>query len=283
MSSEHWVRIKNKHGVETDIPESRLEDMLKNGAVLVDSFQPEAIETPDLLDIERKEFSHAVIIRFHYPKDNPKFEWRFSYFRSMVLPRLLSQDNQNFVIAIWCEDWHRKRFEGLSDRIVTFDIKTSAKGFIRPEDRDRSKEHGGLYFIDFTYWKDVVGLDEYDIQTGIDSDDLIIRNDFIDRIEIECSRAPGSLHISFQPYVFETRTLRTYDYPIKYSPTKGSPFFSLYQPDKDNYRFAFEDSHLKMGNFADESILIKEGYCAFSAHDFNESSTVPEGSTQVMI
>ena len=34
---------------------------------------------------------HAVIIRMHYQPGDRKFDWRLAFFRSMVLPRLLTQ------------------------------------------------------------------------------------------------------------------------------------------------------------------------------------------------
>jgi len=281
---KNWVKVRNKHGVETEIPEDRLEDMVRNGATLLDSHRPQEQEEIEQSEpVERKQFTHAVIIRFHYKKDDPRFDWRFAYFKSMVLPKLLAQDNKDFDIAIWCESHHKDLFRGLSNRIVTFDIRKSAKGHIRPEDKDKAKEYGGLYFIDFTHWEDVLRLKKYDIQTGIDSDDLILRHDFIDRVEEECSKAQSSLHLSFQPYAFKVSSLKTYSYALRYGTTKGSPIFSLYQPDKDRYYFAYEDSHLKMGNYADESRVVPEGYCAFSVHDINESTSIPEGSTQITI
>src|SRR3972149_4225402 len=213
--------------------------------------------------------SHIVIVRMHYPKGDPKFEWRFDYFKLMVLPRLLNQTVQDFDIGIRCNPVHAKRFRDLSPKIIPFTVTKEAEDYIRPEDRSRAKPYGGLYFIDFVEWKDVIGLDRYDIQTGLDSDDLILRDDYLELIQRKCHSNRRSLHISFQPYLFDLLTLGLHHCGIGFSPTKGSPFLSLYQPDKRGYKFIYHDSHLKMGRYADHSIKIQEGYVAHTVHNLN--------------
>lgn len=132
--------------------------------------------------------THAVVIRFHYPPgyDREKIEWRFAFFRSMVLPRLLAQLNKKFVIAIRTDgspEWDR-RFRELSDRIITFSVNPNFADWI-PEGHDPQKFHKkkGRFFVDFAPWESVIDLPKFDIQTSVDSDDLIIRPDFIDKIE----------------------------------------------------------------------------------------------------
>ena len=231
----------------------------------------------------KRKLSHVVIIRMHYPENDPRFEFRFDFFKAMVLPRLLNQTVGDFDIAIWCNKWHEDRIKALSDRIITFSIRKSAEGYIRPEDRERAKEYGGSYFIDFTKWSNVIGLDMYDIQTGLDTDDLILRDDYIEKIEELCNKTRRSLHLSFQPYMFDVNTLRTYSCPFRYSPTKGSPFLSLFQPRKYYYKFLYHDSHLKMGRYGSKSVVIPEGYCAFSIHGNNESSRIPPKSKRILL
>lgn len=210
--------------------------------------------------------SHVVLIRFHYPENDPKFSWRFAYFQSMVLPRLLNQTRQDFDIAIRCYDWHKELFEKLHPKIKTFSIEGESEKYTHK---------GKKYFYDFVPWRKVQGLEMYDIQTGIDSDDLV-REDFIERIyqEVEKHGDKSSLHISFQPYLFDTKTLVTYTMGIKYSPTSGSAFLSLYQPNKENYVFIHNFSHLMLWRSASKSITIPEGYCWASCHNHNESTAV---------
>src|SRR3989304_6316699 len=223
-----------------------------------------------------QKLSHLVVIRMHYPRGDPKFEWRFDYFKLMVLPRLLNQTFQDFDIGIRCNPVHYRRFLELSPKIIPFTVTKEAEGYIRPEDRERAKPYGGEYFIDFVEWKDVVGLEKYDIQTGLDSDDLILRDDYLEFIQRECRHAHRrSLHLNFTPTIFDLKSLRSFPSQFHYSsPDRGSMFLSLYQPDKTDYKFIYHDSHFKMGKFADKSITIPESFVAQTVHDFNESTTL---------
>ena len=220
--------------------------------------------------------SHIVIVRMHYPRGDPKFEWRFDYFKLMVLPRLLNHTFQDFDIGIRCNPVHYRRFLELSPKIIPFTVTKEAEGYIRPEDRERAKPYGGEYFIDFVEWKDVVGLEKYDIQTGLDSDDLILRDDYLEFIQKKCHHAHrNSLHLSFIPYCFNLESLALHHSATKYTPTHASPFMSLYQPSKDdNFKFVYHDSHYKMGQYAQKSITVPEGYVAFTVHHHNESSNM---------
>lgn len=219
--------------------------------------------------------SHAVIIRFHYQQDNPKVGFRLAYFQSMVLPRLLNQTRQDFDIWIRCYPWHKEILESMSPRIKTFSIKGEDEKYISNKER--------TYFYDFVPWNTVVGMPMYDIQTGIDSDDLV-REDFIERIEqeIEKNGYDTSLHICFQPYLFDTKSLFQYTMGVKYTPRYGSAFLSLYQPDKSNYVFINNVSHLQLYRYASKSIVVPEGYCWASCHDNNESTKVNDNSVIVV-
>jgi hypothetical protein len=222
---------------------------------------------------------HAIIIRFHYPKDHPKFEWRFAYFQAIVLPALLRQDNKNFDICIWCNEWHKERIQKLSPRIKTFGINPEAEGKIKTGYEQKAK----IFHVDFVDWENVIGLEKYDIQTAVDSDDIILRKDFIDRIEKECQTAKGSLHLSFQPYMFHVPTLTTYTCPVPYKMSYGSPFYSIYQPNKEKFIFVYHDSHLKMSKYMKESRIIEVGYCTFSVHAKNESTYLYRAAKKIML
>jgi hypothetical protein len=185
----------------------------------------------------------------------------------MVLPRLLRQTDKDFVIAIRCYPWHSERLRKLSDRIITFSVGRESENII--------KRHGKNYFHDFTRWENVVGLPKYDIQSGLDSDDLVAEN-YIETIRqrIEKEDKNKSLHISFQPELFDLKTLRIYPIGTRYSIFKGSAFFSIYQPNKERYKFLYEKSHLVIGRDFDKSILIPAGYCWATVHNINESTAV---------
>lgn len=220
----------------------------------------------------------AFVIRFHYPQNDVGFEWRFSYFRSMVLPRILAQDIQDFEIAIWCNPWHHNQFLMLSERIRVFGVRPEADGYVRPEDRERARK----FHIDFTYWRDVVGLEDYDLQIGLDSDDLISKN-YLSRIVSEVRLAKSdSLHICFQPLMFNLSNLTQYETSLSYGPEAGSPFFAIYQKGREAFKFAYEYSHLTLGKHFNKSVCIDSGYCWFTIHDFNASTRLPPGSRPLL-
>lgn len=211
--------------------------------------------------------THALIIRFHYPKDDKRFGWRLDFFKAMVLPRILGQTYDKFDIAIWCNEWHKEIFESLSARIKTFDTKT-----------DPTKREGG-YFKDFVPWADIRGLEKYDIQSGLDSDDLISRN-YMEtarkKIDEWCKKSPDkSLFLSFQPCLFDLETLKTYSMRTRYNRKNGSAFFSIYQPDKEKFRFAYEAGHWRgLPKLFYRSIALPEGKCWATVHGLNESTNL---------
>ena len=213
--------------------------------------------------------NHVVIIRFHYERNDPRFEWRFQYFKDNVLPRLLYQTVDDFDIAIRCNPWHNELFKNLHPRIIPFQVGNEHVDY---------KEVGRFkFFFDFSPWKNVIGLDKYLIQTGLDSDDLIVA-DYIETIRNEIKKYPPneSLHISFVPEIFNVAKCTTYGIGVKYSPTDGSAFMTLYQPryndPKYEYHFVYERSHHKLYKIVDRSITMPTGYCFASVHNWNEST-----------
>lgn len=225
----------------------------------------------------------AFIIRMHYAKDHPKWKWRLAYFQAMVLPKLLSQKDQDFDICMWVNSFHAEEVKALSPKIKIFN--TVNEQSVPADTRHKFKR--GRYFVDFIDYKYLEGLDQYDIQIGLDTDDMILRNDFVTRIKQECERSGDqSLHISFQPAVFHAPTLRTFESPIEYGVDgkMGSAIFALYQPNrKAKYVFAYHDSHLRLPLYAKRKLSIDEGYCAYSVHDCNESTYLLPNSKQILL
>ena len=220
----------------------------------------------------------AFIIRFHYNEGDPRFDWRFAYFRSVVLPRILAQSEQGFDIAVWCNSWHRSLFLALDQKVRTFSVRPEVDGYVRPEDRERATR----YHIDFTYWRDVVGLPPYEIQMGLDSDDLI-RCDYVERAFKEINRAGGvSSHVCFQPLVFNLGNLTQYDYKPQYGLGSGSPFFAIRQTDRSNYIFAYEYSHLHLPRHFGQSTTVEAGYCWFTIHGANASTMFRADSQPIL-
>ena len=209
---------------------------------------------------------HILLVRFHYTKDDPRFEWRFNYFKDIVLPRILNQTFQNFDIGIWCNKWHEDLFKSLSDKIITFQVKEQHTSF--------KHKYGKKYFFDFVPWKNIVGLRKYKIQSGLDSDDLI-SCDYIEIIEREFGKLinkNSSCHLFFQPELYNLETGKEERIHNRYSTRKGSAFMSLYQPDENNYHFIYEQSHLTLPRIAEQHLFIGSGKCWASVHKINEST-----------
>lgn len=255
----------------------------KNDALKYESFlYVGKSDIAESLEVKRRHLNrltHAVVIRFHYSKKYPKdkLEWRFSYFSSMVLPRLLHQTNKEFVIAVRTTADLAARFHQLSQRIITFDVKAGFENWVPPGYEPLEfRLNRQKFFSDFVPWDAVEGLPHFDIQTSIASDDLILRDDFIDRIESECCAVSGteSLHIQFQPYIYDVPSFSFHTFKQPYSVDNGSMFFSLYQSKKDNYVYVGQDSHRHIGKLMDQSVMIDYGYVAASTHWANASTTL---------
>ncbi len=205
----------------------------------------------------------VIIIRFHYQADDPRFEWRFGFFKTIVWPRILAQTDQGFDVAIRCNVAHEFLFKSLpgGKNIITFQTA---------DDSARYKQNGRKrYFHDFVPWEAVAGLPQYDIQIGLDSDDLVSPQ-YVALIQEAC-QGKDSVHVCFQPQLFRLSTLRI-EPMAEYSRERGSAFRALYQPDKSDYKFIDSVSHMVLGTLAKKSVVYGTGHCFATAHDLNEST-----------
>ena len=202
--------------------------------------------------------THVVVTIMDYP-DNSEFEKRIELYREMVLPRLLSQTDRNFDIAVQCHPRHKERVKQLNRRIIAFTKKPSV----------------GMKWPWLGKWNEVDGLDKYDIQTSVDSDDWVSK-EFVAKIHEAISKQDltKSLHISFQPELLNLETGQTKKMRTRYSPTSGSMFFSIYQPDKENYIYIGEHVHNEMQRYFSKSITLPEGDCWMCIHKENRDSTM---------
>ena len=210
--------------------------------------------------------SASFIIRFHYKEDDPRFLWRYTHFVENVLPRIYAQTYKDFDICIWCNDWHKHYFESLG--LKTFNVK---------KENIRYKQNGRLkYFHDFTHWNEVIGLEKYDLQLGLDSDDYIAP-DYLEKIvqAVNQKVAEGynnqTIHICYQPELLRLATGKIE--PMRaYTTKRGSAFMALYQPNKENYRFIYEESHMSIIRKADIKVILPKGKAWALAHQINEST-----------
>lgn len=209
----------------------------------------------------------AVITRFHYEKDGLEYRWRLDYYRDKVLPRLLAQFDQEFDIWIWCEPWQDDELKALSPKINTF--------------RATYEERDSHLFIDYTEFKNTLGLPKYPIQVGLDSDDLV-RAGFIGYVQQLCD-LDETTHISFQPFKLDIKTKKCYRMD-QYTEKRGSPIFAFYQPDysfKKDFIFAYHTSHLRMPELAKKKIIVPEGYVEMSIHGKNDSTKIKKTDQRI--
>lgn len=203
----------------------------------------------------------AFIIRFHYKENDQRFEWRLKYFKEEVLPRIRAQTEKGFDVCVRCNPAHYEIFKNLGCK--PFHVKNEYANYVL------SPNGMYKYFYDFVKWEDCIDLAQYDIQIGLDSDDLIAPN-YVERIKLECARSKTSLHIHFQfeDYFLKTKTIKRHQEQYK----DGSAFLALYYPDKSEYHHCYETSHRLLHKLAAKSVYIPSGYCWATIHDKNEST-----------
>ena len=217
-----------------------------------------------------KKLSICFTIRFHYPEHDPRFAWRYKHFIENVLPRIKAQTYKDFDICIWCNPWHRYHFESI-DGVKTFTVKN---------DPTRYKQHrhnpNKKFFHDFVKYEETIGLEKYDLQLGLDSDDYIEPNYLYEVLKVLDMYAGEnkSIHICFQPEMIRLDTGKIEQFK-PYTLNRGSAFMALYQPNKEDYRFIYEESHISIIRKADIKVVLPKGYCmATATKGYNESTGV---------
>ena len=212
--------------------------------------------------IKETKMSAAVIIRFHYD-ENPssryyatpeQFAWRYNYFASMCLPRIRRQLGEEFDICIWCEPNHKELFEKLDCK--TFGITDEYREWIRPNHKGKEE----TYHIDFVPWNAVVGLNKYDLQIAMDSDDLLLRDDTFNVITNTFRNCEGTGHITFQLSVFDVTRCQLYTSHFVYSLDNGAPFYALWQPSVSDEDFVFALGPDTPGEIAIRGATLMRGY-----------------------
>jgi len=206
-----------------------------------------------------KPLTHIVITRMWYEKEEDLLD-RIKMFKLTMLPALLNQVDKNFDIGVLCQEKHRKIIEAIHPKLIPF-FTTKTSGYINK-----------CWHI-FSDWKDISGLKKYDIQTNVESDDYVIP-EFTQKIQEVMANKSHTTHIHFQPLLRNYKTGEIKKMRIRYGKETQSSPYSLYQPNKDNYIYIGQDSHTVFGKYADESILIPEGYSWLNIHDKNDSSTM---------
>lgn len=209
----------------------------------------------------------AFIIRFHYAENDPRFTWRFEYFKNEVLPRILKQGD-DFDICIRCNPHHDNLFLNLHKRIKVFHMKD-----------EYVKHNGQRFFYDFLPFENAEGLEKYNVQFGLDSDDLI-DDDYADTLlkALKPAIERGETgHVSMQCDYYDVASKEFHPAPNKYSLSRGSAFFAIYQPDNTiGHYFPYHESHITIAKRFMHRFFIPEIKCHASVHTHNESTYIPK-------
>lgn len=208
--------------------------------------------------VERvNEMKHIVVTRMLYT-DNDRFFKRLELYKKYTLKSLKEQSVHNFDIAVLCNRKHKEAIRELG--VIPFFVGKDNFG-----QRDKTWHCK-------VSWSEIEGLGKYDIQSNIDSDDWVCHK-YIEKIQ-ELSVGDKSIHIHFQPLLFNLKTQEIKAMRNRYDSNNGSAFYSLYQPDKTNYIYIGQDGHRRMQNYADKTIIICESYAYVGIHDDNDSTTM---------
>ena len=192
---------------------------------------------------------HAVIVRLHYQPNDPRFDWRLAFFQTMVLPRLLRQTCQLFELWIVCHPRHVARIGALSPVINVVGL---------PD------------FPGVDNWGDdqLQMLPRFDLQTSLDSDDLVDLG-YIAAIQDIARTHVGPLVISFQPYKLDLLTLKRYKMWERYGKHQCSMFYTLHLPVDAEYRSVLSLNHSFASQWCPNVLTCPEGYCDMTIHGDN--------------
>lgn len=204
--------------------------------------------------------THAIVIRLKY-NDCPEFEWRMAYFQAVCLRSLLKQKDKNFDIVVLCNPIHKNRIEALSDKIKTIHHEVPISG--DPMYKRRGERNSVMPFA--------FDLD-YDIQTRIDSDDMVTEG-FTQRIHQLMNGKTKPHLLCFKPMRFNLDTLRLY---YTYDNYESSMFLSVFNPHKNT--FIYEVGHgmwrRKINTMGGGIDIVKFGYCYQTIHSNNASTGI---------
>lgn len=204
-----------------------------------------------------EKIKHVVVTRMLY-EDDKKFLARLELYKNILLKSLEAQTNQNFDIAVLCNRKHQEFIKEIG--VIPFFVGENNYG-----QKDKT------WHVKVP-WEEIEGLEKYDIQSNIDSDDYV-SEEYIEIIQESCGGGK-SIHIHFQPILHNYITGEKKRMSNRYDKNTGSAFYSLYQPNKENYIYIGQDGHRRMQNYAEKTILIGEGHCFVGVHDSNDSTTM---------
>jgi hypothetical protein len=154
-------------------------------------FYDEKTDSVKLIDYGalRKVYTHVVTTRMLYTDDN-EFYKRLELYKKYTLKSLREQTNKNFDIAVLCNRKHATTINSLN--VIPFFVG-----------KDNFGQKDKTWHCKVP-WTEIEGLDKYDIQSNIDSDDFISK-EYVELIQ-SLSVGDKSIHIHFQPVLFNHKT-----------------------------------------------------------------------------
>jgi len=199
-----------------------------------------------------QKLNHAIIIRLHYPPSDLLFTWRLAFFREFVLPRLLFQTNSDFEIWVICHPEHANLMTKIHPKIhvCPFPHFPKNSGFSKSNYNEM--------------------MPHFDIQTSLDSDDLVSQ-DYVEKIKQEVSLSLDKpLVLSFQPYKLALITMKKYRmWERYYEFGRCSMFYSLYLPKTEIYECIYNFDHSFITDYYKNIVHVPEGYCDMVIHGGN--------------
>jgi hypothetical protein len=230
-----------------------------------------SLEQPNLASPQA---SAAIITRFHYPTAaNPakrkQFEWRFGYYRDRVLPTLAAQTGeggQDFDVWVWCEPEHERLFQALN-------VNGRPVNTFRASYPPRSK---GRYHVDFTTFEQTQGLPRYELQIGLDSDDMLAAP-AVAQIKRQVAGARMRKLVSLQPVLLDAADGRLYRMNRRYNGRSCSAIFGMYQPRTmwtRGFYFPYHTGHVTLRRLVPDMRYLSEGLALASVHSHNETTAL---------
>lgn len=207
----------------------------------------------------RQKLSHCITTRFYYPEEREKdFQTRLAIFKAMTLPRFKLNKVD---ILVKCHERHNDIFKELG--CIPVNVKKGKEGGINPSG----------FYTDYIDYKDLINCPKYDIQSSVDSDDLISPK-YCDIVKHEVFKAglDKSVYVQFQPMIFNAENLSIKRTKTLYNEQRGSAFYSLYQPNKEDYIFIGKKGHFFFSSLAQKKCFINEGHCWIGLFGDNDSS-----------
>lgn len=194
---------------------------------------------------------HAVITRLHYSPTDRTWEHRVALFRTLMLPCVEAQNDQNFTYYVICDPDHVEQVSNLSPIIEAIPFP------IFPKAIRESISYNDL-------------IPPHTLQSNLDYDDLISPN-YIRLLHRNVKLCIEATILTFIPTKLSLLHMRCYKLKETYSGRKASTFYSLYVPTLSAFESIYNFNHFHIPRKYEVKFLPK-GYCNLVVHRYNWST-----------